>query len=319
MAQLDLNYGTGSTNYRGIMGSGNQAVYQRRSTPNAPVANRGPDGINKIVATQMVLDIAGYGTSANANAVFKVFSDSGTLLSASPATALANTATTTINLPSVTGNITNVALDGGVIYRFGYHCSAASGYQKQVNTAFNLYVDTSQTAGAGTESTLPSVIAENVDRTLIGYVTYVYSPSAPESVTASDITINSATVSWTAPADIGDSSIQRYYVEYRPSGGSWTSAGTYTNGTTYTYSVTGLTPSTSYEFRVQAYNGASPTLGFNSAWGTSSAYTTLSDGDLYINVAGVWKKGQVYANVGGTWREGEAWVNAGGTWYKGTP
>lgn len=318
MATFTLHSGTGSTAYRGIFSSGGQAIEQDKDVPSAPASNRGPGGTNnKIVLTQVALDIGGYNSTATV--YIKVWTTGGTFLSTSPAISLPNNGTT-VDLPSVLGNITNLAVDGATTYAFGVYCSSgAMGYQKQANASYDVYLDPTHTSSTQNFDTF-DVITSNASRTLIGTVTYVYSPSAPTSVTTSSVTTTSVTVGWSAPSSNGDSAIQRYYVEYQNAtdGGSWTSAGTYTNGTTYTYNVTGLLPGKSYNFRVSAYNGASPALGFNSDYGTASA-TTLSDGDLYVNVNGTWSKGQVYANVSGTWREAEVWVNVSGTWRKGTP
>ena len=78
-------------------------------------------------------------------------------------------------------------------------------------------------------------------------------------------------VNWTAPTDDGGAAIDNYLVEYRVSGGSWTTFGT-TASTSAT--ITGLTNGTSYEVRVSAHNvnGYGPTASV----GTATPITTAT-------------------------------------------
>ncbi len=78
-------------------------------------------------------------------------------------------------------------------------------------------------------------------------------PDSPTSLTAMPSADSQITLSWTAPADNG-SAISDYTVQYRAQGaGAWT---TFADGTSTATSatVTGLTPATTYEFRVAAVN-----------------------------------------------------------------
>jgi hypothetical protein len=88
-------------------------------------------------------------------------------------------------------------------------------------------------------------------------------PTRPGTLSASAITVNSATVSWVASTDADGDPIT-YLVEYRRNGdASWTSAGS--TGTT-SRSLSGLDPAQSYDVRV------TPTDGMD----TGPARTTLN-------------------------------------------
>jgi subtilisin family serine protease len=82
-------------------------------------------------------------------------------------------------------------------------------------------------------------------------------PTAPRSLVAATTYSNALALSWTAPATPGGT-ITSYEVQ-RNIAATWTSLATLA-GTVTTYVATGLTPSTSYQFRVIASNatGSSP-------------------------------------------------------------
>jgi Zn-dependent metalloprotease len=87
--------------------------------------------------------------------------------------------------------------------------------------------------------------------------------TTPSGLAASNITSNSATVSWTSTG------ASAYNLNWKPSSSStWT---TVSNITATSYNMTGLNPSTSYDFRVQS--NCSGTL---SAYSTSSTFLTAA-------------------------------------------
>ena len=88
---------------------------------------------------------------------------------------------------------------------------------------------------------------------------------SPAGAAASNITTNSATVSWNAVADANS-----YNLQYKPStASSWT---TISNIAGTSKGLTGLSPSTGYDFAVQT-NCASA----SSAYSSSTSFTTLAD------------------------------------------
>jgi hypothetical protein len=83
-------------------------------------------------------------------------------------------------------------------------------------------------------------------------------PSAPQNITQSANTTG-VTLNWSAPASVGGG-VTSYRIEYSTNGTSWTMADA-VSSSTFTYTVGGLTPSTTYYFRVAAY--ATNTRGAN--------------------------------------------------------
>ncbi len=91
--------------------------------------------------------------------------------------------------------------------------------------------------------------------TLTGIATNVTAADMVSDLSVTNTGLTSADLSWTAPADNG-SAISDYSIEYKASAsGTWLS---FTDGVSITTNatVTGLSPSTSYDFRVKAFNGA---------------------------------------------------------------
>ena len=80
-----------------------------------------------------------------------------------------------------------------------------------------------------------------------------------------------------APTVLAQTPITDYVVQYRPSGGEWT---TFSDGTSATASatVTGLTNGTAYTFRVRAVNGVG-----DGAWATTSSSVTPTSGDPFFS------------------------------------
>lgn len=118
-------------------------------------------------------------------------------------------------------------------------------------------------------------------------VRYALTPAAP-AVSAS-VSSGQATLSWSAPTHTGGSAITDYVVEYKPSGGSWT---TFADGVSASTgaTVTGLTNGTSYTFKVSSVNASgtgepsaessavTPRASQTVSWSPTNNTIALSDG-----------------------------------------
>lgn len=92
-------------------------------------------------------------------------------------------------------------------------------------------------------------------------------PSAVQSLSASPASSSSISVSWSAPSDNGGPGINAYRISWQTGGGSWSSA---TTGST-SYTITGLSSSTTYSIRVAATNNVTDL--HNSTFGYSGDQT----------------------------------------------
>lgn len=99
-------------------------------------------------------------------------------------------------------------------------------------------------------------------------------PSAPQNITQSANTTG-VTLNWSAPLSVGGG-VTSYRIEYSTNGSSWTLADT-VSSSTYSYTVGGLSPSTSYYFRIAAYSNA--TRGANGYPWTKIYGTTAKNRD----------------------------------------
>ncbi len=97
-------------------------------------------------------------------------------------------------------------------------------------------------------------------------------PGAPTGLTSGSQTATTVSLSWTAPSFASASMATDYKVEYKAtSGGSWTEF-VYSRSVATSVTVTGLTASTSYDFRVSAIS----TPGTGSASSTYTVSTTAN-------------------------------------------
>jgi hypothetical protein len=108
--------------------------------------------------------------------------------------------------------------------------------------------------------------------TSAAYTPHTTVPGAPTGVVGSNATSTSIVVSWTPPVDNGGSAIDMYAVYASTDGGvTWPSALSLTLPPVTTWTWTGLTPGTSYRFRVYAHTSA----GWSVASAASAAVSTL--------------------------------------------
>lgn len=123
-------------------------------------------------------------------------------------------------------------------------------------------------------------------------------PNAPTSLAAGTPNSGSVPLTWTAPATDGThSAATSLLVQYRVTGaGSWTDFSTVT-GTAVT--VTGLVPSTGYDFRVLGINAAGQGTASSTATATTAAPSTLA-ADVGITPYGAWSLRKVITGYSGS-------------------
>ena len=103
--------------------------------------------------------------------------------------------------------------------------------------------------------------------------TVATAPQPPTGLTATVASSSEIDLSWTAPSDNGGAAITGYMIERsQDSGSTWSTLSSNTGSASTTYSDTGLTPSTSYAYRVSAINSA----GTSSPSDVASATTGVS-------------------------------------------
>lgn len=132
---------------------------------------------------------------------------------------------------------------------------------------------TPSSAGAKTIS-----VTNNGGLTNPANITYTASAAATAPAQVTGLTLGAATtttqpLSWTAPSN-GGSAITDYVVQHSPAGaGTWT---TFADGTSTATSatVTGLTASTSYDYRVAAVNAVGTGTNSTTATGSTAAAVT---------------------------------------------
>jgi hypothetical protein len=178
---------------------------------------------------------------------------------------------------TASGIVSNPAiLNGGVSYRFGMLGTnqAPVVFARQANS-YNIQlqgfsgVDAFTNFSANQETPFPGYA-------IMGTVNYIYAPSAPNTPTLSGTSTSSISFSYgSLTGDSGDTYITGYRIEYKNTfSSSWQLLET-TSSTSYT--VGGLEPGTSYDFRIAATNLATEAFGNWSAYsGTLTASTEAS-------------------------------------------
>ena len=164
----------------------------------------------------------------------------------------------------------------------------AKGFEWKVNTPTGTYT---QIAGTGTGNAFTANLTgltANTGYTFKAFITYngqtVYGSEmtfttleqgvepcdVPTGLTAGDITGESIAISWNANANA-----EGYNIQYSPQGGSISSASTTTNN----YTITGLTPNTTYQIQVQSNCGNSNLSG----WSEPITVTTTGIDNYLLN------------------------------------
>lgn len=144
-------------------------------------------------------------------------------------------------------------------------------------TAYTFTITATNSAGTGPASSASNSVTPSAGATVPGQVT---------GLTLGTATSSTQPLTWSAPGD-GGSALTDYIVQWSPAGANtWT---TFADGTSTTASatVTGLTASTSYDYRVAAVNS----VGTGSYSATSTGSTAAASETTFNNadqVSGTW-------------------------------
>jgi hypothetical protein len=106
-------------------------------------------------------------------------------------------------------------------------------------------------------------------RGITGGYNYIYAPSAPQSLGYSSEDATSVNLTWSAPANTGDTTITGYRIEYSLSS-DFSGASAIEVGNVGSHNVTGLSLDRTYYFRVAARNAVTASAGSHSAWSNTT-------------------------------------------------
>jgi hypothetical protein len=250
LATWALNTGSDGNNTgarQGPFGAGH-ALSMNRTTPNAPVGQRGPGGaFNEIYITSMTVQVAGPSGAVAVRG--RVWNSSGGAETRSPAVTVPSN--TGFSIGNVVFDLSDWWLNGGTSYRFGVWSTGDIRVQTSANSSFSVYADTS--IGSNDNwSTGNSTHSFGSNFSLVGSFEYAVRPTAP-SISSTSSSTSSVTVNWSAPSNNGDSTVTDYLIYHKPSfSGSWTIE--FASGSARSYTVSGLSSSTTYDIRVSAAN-----------------------------------------------------------------
>ncbi len=160
------------------------------------------------------------------------------------------------------------AVSGAQGYRLKYKVSSASSWTTVDVGNVTSYTVTGLTPSTEYKAKIAALCANGSEGSYtLNVSATTQSCSTPLNFVASSITTTSAVLSWTAPC--GENSFKINWRKKNTS--SWTKINN-VSGTSYT--LTGLSPSTTYEAKIQAKCGG----GNNSSFSKVITFTTLSDG-----------------------------------------
>jgi hypothetical protein len=188
---------------------------------------------------------------------------SGTITST--AVALADGAGSTSNVSSVTFPITDTNVQ----------LTSSSNHTLTVNIYENSSATVRPDNSFGTADDTRMGLNSGVAGDYYGGFSYYSVTSAITNLAVPSKTDTTATLTWSAPSSNGGTAITNYWVEY--SDDNWASYTQELAGSTTGYTVTGLTASTAYKFRVYSDNAVTTAAGaFSAASNVVSATTNAT-------------------------------------------
>jgi len=133
------------------------------------------------------------------------------------------------------------------------------------STSYAYRVSAINSAGASAPSNVSSATTPN----------NITAPSPPTGLTTTTVSSSQINLSWTTPSSNGGSAITGYDVDRSTNNGnSWSTVTSNTGSTTTAYNDTGLSPSTTYTYRVSAINSAGTGSPSNISFATTGTVTT---------------------------------------------
>jgi len=238
--------GTGNNyQYRGcnVSAIGDKPAHQVASNYTLPDPPRG----SNIRVYEIGLRIGG-ALGENGRAAGAIWDSSGNLLTNSSAKTVGGTQPAN-KLDYEYFNVTNTTLTKGQSILIGFwrndaNCSYTTSWSFDTNqSGTSIWYDNSASSVGKFDKDLKAYSTA----TICHRIKYYYDPAKATSVTKT-MGVGSASITWTAPSDWGDSDLKHYYVQYCTDDASWDSETTTT--TSKSKSITGLTANTTYYFRV---------------------------------------------------------------------
>ncbi|MDE1812870.1 MAG: fibronectin type III domain-containing protein, partial [Thaumarchaeota archaeon] len=146
-------------------------------------------------------------------------------------------------------------------------------YHFPISGTINVYDSNNNVIASGAENIYGGDVF-SVDASAGGNPTV---PQSPTGLSATAVSSSEIDLSWTAPSNDGGSAITGYDIERSTdSGSTWNTLVANTGSSSTTYSDTGLTPSTSYTYRVSAINSVGNSSPSNTASATTSSGTVAT-------------------------------------------
>lgn len=141
---------------------------------------------------------------------------------------------------TIDGSAIDTVIKDGINFYFGYYTGGSGGIKATRTNGTTSGYTIANTTGSTTFANSSLYLKATY---------YVMPDSSFASTYFNSATKNSATISWDAVSNSSPSATN-YEVSYRVSGGTWT---VFTTTSSTSVTVTGLSPSTTYEFRMSAY------------------------------------------------------------------
>ncbi len=171
----------------------------------------------------------------------------------------------TVTLNTADANMGTVTPEGATTVNSGASFTATA----NANDGYHFVAWMSGTTQVSTANPYTFTVTANTTLTATFEANAVEPCDVPTGITATDISGNGATITW------DNANVNGWNIQYRTQGAnSWSNAASNTNS----YTITGLTPSTTYEVQVQADCGN----GNTSDWSDSYIFTTTTGLDSWL-------------------------------------